>query len=536
MRKRLDSDSATFSHLATKLGASSHVAGSAFFDVPPSGRFAAPRKRPFSRRPSRQCDAVGGYAALGILIAVAVTIAPWAGAELEDTLRGDLVAALEELGEVEDAERAGFIIGHMDAEQITEEEWRELLTDFTQTHPFSPNYARFWHYAAEELRGPRQYLAVGLAATSAADTMARTLTAEPPEGSMVSFGPYQVAAGWLQDRAGRLAPPERAGVFATLKEAVSQPGAMATIPVRRQVEMALTLAAHHPFEPGGRGAVSEALGLAGPIRTMWERFGVFLIGDSALNLAQMDSLGHVLASFPEGLHDIGAIIVPEGSRIDPMSPDITTPRQLVFVPPIPLERVADPIEFIRELEGPPVPEFTIVAAQAIVRAIQAVQFARRPELVARRDFILLRAGRDKYRYFRQDIRPQVYVDNPDALLPAVAYLWIIDSGRAFQLAVDLFNLPLREPLDSVLLLADTLSGGAPAAPAFTIRPDGSIVSGPVPLVRTRVSGSLLNDIDLPATRRRPLPSDVLVVNGMNINGRLFDFEITDAGAAWKLER
>jgi hypothetical protein len=473
---------------------------------------------------------------IGILIAVAMSITAGAGAELDDALRVELVDAFDELGGIEDAETAGFIIGHMEAEQISADEWRELLTEFTQTHPFSPNYARFWHYAAERLRGPGQYLAVELSATWAADTMARTLAADPDEGSVVSFGAFQVAAAWLQERAGGLAPPERAKVFATLDEAVSGPGALATIPVQRQVETALTLAAHHPLDSGGRGAVSTALGLAGPVGAIWERFGVFLIGDSALNPAQMDILGSVLASFPEGLHDIGAIIVPEGSGVDPANPDIATSRQLVFLPPVPLDRVADPIEFIRELAGPPVPEFTVVAAQAIVRAIQAVQFARRPELVARRDFILLRAGHDTYRYFRQDIPPRVYLDNPDALLPAVAYLWIIDSSRAFQLAVDLFFLPLREPMDSLLLLADTLSGGAPAAPAFTTRPDGTVVSGPVPVVRTRVSGSLLNDIELPATRRRPLPPDVFVLNGMEINGRLFNFETSDTGAVWKLAR
>jgi len=472
----------------------------------------------------------------GVLLAIVVCFGAVASAELDAALREELVGTLKELGGVEDAEAAGFLIGHMAGDRIAAEEWRELIAGFAQTHPFSPLYARFWSHAASELQGPRQSLAVELAAAWAADTMAHTLSVRPDEGPAISFGPFQVAAGWLQERAGALAPGDRAKVFAVLEEGASTSGALGAIPVQRQVEMALTLAANQPTDAGGSGAVSAALGLAGPVKAIWERFGVFLIGDSALSPPQVDILGGVLDSFPADLHDIGAIIVPEGSGVDPANPDIATPRQLVFVPAIPLDRPADPIEFIREFEGPLVPEFTVVAAQAIVRAIQTVQFARRPELVARRDFILLRAGRDRYRYFRRDIPPEVYLDDPDALLPAVAYLWIIDSRRAFQLAVDLFQLPLREPADSVLLLADTLSGGAPVAPVFTTQPGGALVSGTVPVMRTRVSGERINGLGLPATRTRPLPPDVFVLNGMEINGRLFDFEVTDTGAAWKLER
>jgi hypothetical protein len=200
--------------------------------------------------------------------------------------------------------------------------------------------------------------------------------------------------------------------------------------------------------------------------------------------------------------------------------------------------LSDPREFISTVGQPVAPVFTLNVVQQLVYAAQQIQFALRPELRARRDILLYRAARKREHYLRryQFVHPDVYLADPDALLPSVAYLYFLDSRRAFEMGMYLFGAGAEEAADSFLLLADLLSGGGNTTWMYATAPDGSIAKGPTPLGRVLV----------PAVRVEPGRTDIyfgtvttvnlVMCNAIAVNGFTYEFGIDPQGVSTRVLR
>jgi len=182
--------------------------------------------------------------------------------------------------------------------------------------------------------------------------------------------------------------------------------------------------------------------------------------------------------------------------------------------------------------------FTISTAGSIVRAIQVVQFAKRPELRARRDIILANARGKRERFLRrfQMLPPAVYYEDPDGLLPSVAYPYFIDSSRAFAMGMLLFEIEKQEAMDSFLLLADMLSGGSGSTVLFATDPVGRISHS-----RAAISRIYLSQIRQAATddfgfSGSFVPANFHICNGIAINGYSFLFEPDPQGISIRVHR
>jgi len=216
----------------------------------------------------------------------------------------------------------------------------------------------------------------------------------------------------------------------------------------------------------------------------------FLFGGEALNDDQYDSLLSLFNAVPREVHQVLAVIVPEGTRIDVAEANLRTPGVLLNIYAS-SNGLSLPDEFYAAIGTQPVaPQFTLEAAAQLVRAAQYVQFSLRPELVQRRDLILRNAGLEPTRYLRRSVPPAAYLAEPDELLPQTAYLWFIDSATAFQQAGGLLRFNENEAMDAVLLLADMLSGGTDQTFEFRTEFNGRVTSRTVPIERTEVEPGL----------------------------------------------
>ena len=210
------------------------------------------------------------------------------------------------------------------------------------------------------------------------------------------------------------------------------------------------------------------------------------------------------------------------------------PGEVAVVPPIPMDRLSDPAEFTwGDGDEPVAPLFTLTAAQEVLRAVQAVQFARRPDLEARRDALLTYAGSDQGLYLRRFIPAELYLERPEAFLPAVGFLWFLNSERTFQMALDEQRHAMMEILDSLLVVADLLSGGRDTTCIFATDPEGRVARRETPIARTRVT-----ELEQPGPNRPGLnervPVDLNFVTAIRMHNYDYVFDLNDRGNVWNV--
>jgi hypothetical protein len=261
--------------------------------------------------------------------------------------------------------------------------------------------------------------------------------------------------------------------------------------------------------------LADALTLTRPVAAFHREHGIFVFEGGLLSEAHWASLSSLFAAVPPVLHQVVAVVVPEGAGLDAAAAQLEAPGLVLDVFAAPMELASNPMEFIPRVGYRDAPEFTLGAAVQLVRAIQHVQFGLRPELRDWRDAIAVRAGARPSRYLRRTVPPEVYLADPDALLPVTAYLWFLDSGRAFFQAMELMKVKESEALDALLLLADLLSAGGGETLLFETSPDGAVRSTATPVQRT------------------PFAPGVAIVSGFALGGEFWRFEMNDNGGVMR---
>lgn len=419
----------------------------------------------------------------------------------------------------------------------TDAAWAAFFERHGDAIGFSPQLAEFWDYAIRTsgADGARLRFLSGLCAGAVAG---RTLQHVGGASYAQHFAAGASALTWLEQIAGALAPASRAQVFEQVHDVARKNraaraallgGGLAPRQAWLHMQLCLTLAryAERPEQ------LADVVQLPVPLAAFWREHGVFLFDGGALDAAQYGSLSAVLGGFPRGSHAIAALLVPAG--LGAGMPKLMTPGQLVNIDPIPLSVLSDPAEFVPRVGQAVGAAFPLEAGVRIVRAIQAVQLAERPDLAVKRDRILFRAGIRPERYVRQTVNPAVYFDDPDELLPLTAYIWLLDSGLTFRAALELLEVRQREAMDTVLLLADLLSGGLGAAPLFRVGPGGQVMTDAAPLARTQVDRLRVQQPD-GALVDEFVPANLSFVTGIGVAGSFWAFDLNDVGSVFRYER
>ncbi len=359
--------------------------------------------------------------------------------------------------------------------------FHEQYKTFFLENEFTPEFIGYWQttLAAEPERLAE---IVQESAAFAAEAVAAGVAQSPMAVASVSNG-----LGWLEqlyfgvDETGwrdvgaaiAAAFNEAPAPFATLLDIGGDP-----TETRTAMQTCMTLALF-----GDQLALKQWIALPARCTAFLGEGQAFLFGGGALAEEQFASLVSLFKSVPREVHQVLAVIVPEGAGMEAADAALSTPGMVLNIYAGATGFTA-PDEFFSELGTQPVaPVFTVEAAVQLVRAAQYVQFSLRPELQQRRDLILRNAGGEPTRYLRRALPPGAYLSNPDELLPQTAYLWCIDSTAAFQQAGGLLRFNENEPMDALLLLADVLSGGGDATLAFRTGLDGIVGSAAAAIQR-----------------------------------------------------
>ena len=462
-------------------------------------------------------------------------VAGAAPAQPAPDLSQPLPEAFEVLHRVENEAAAAFAIDALCDPGLSDEFWQVLFLDQFDPSWFTPVLGRFWEHAVAS-SGEDQLRVTVLSAYCAAACVGRVVSAGGVEALAEVGGPVDEGLAWLQSIAPRLNPVAREAVLSYLARPLGEArGPLVDLAGghpeanRTALQLGFVLATYAPEGESGTQLVGRLLQLPDLQRIFWESHGMFLFDGGELSPAQIESLDALVGLIPTELHRIVAFVVPDGTGIDPRQPGLNAPGQLVFLPLFPEDQMTDPSDFSRRAGQPVAPLFPIVAAQEIVRAVQAEQFRVRRDLVTRRDLVVNHAGKRQGQYLRKSIPPSRFVEQPDELLPSIAYMWFVDTRRTFRTALDYFGLDQRDPMDSFLLMADLLSGGGNTTPLFTTDELGGVVRNDVPIGRVRLSEVRVPRPDLFTATRDPVIANLVFVNRLVIDGAEWMFRFSEFG-------
>jgi hypothetical protein len=390
--------------------------------------------------------------------------------------------------------------------------------DFARKYPelpagpgFTPDHAAYFR-ALIEGRQEEFPEAAADSAVFAGRALAKALAALPPDTETA-----RAALAWLDGVYALLNTESGAtvqrGLSAAFREhAVRLDGALKASPesdmerVQCAMQACLSLALY-----GDAALLKQWVAPPDALVNFYRRTGALLYDGGVLDSAQFESLATLFEAVPPALHGIAAVMVPEGMGMSSAEAGLSTPGYVLDITAVPMGVYSPPELFLTPARAYSVPDFALQAAVQVTRAVQALQFGRRPELAQRRAAILATAGPHATRYLRQDVSPLYFQQRPEEFLPLTAALWFADSTRAFDMAIDFMRLRENESLDALLLLADLFSGGGDTTLVFQISPEGRVQSGAAPLRRTLVAPG------------------IAFVSGIGIGGTLWTFEFNAAG-------
>ncbi|MGC9053180.1 MAG: hypothetical protein ACP5KS_04770, partial [Candidatus Hydrogenedens sp.] len=138
-----------------------------------------------------------------------------------------------------------------------------------------------------------------------------------------------------------------------------------------------------------------------PMKSFFNEFYILVFDGGVLSESHYHSLRSIFSCFPPKLHNIRMIIIPE--RVGISATQLFVPLQYGIVtdlPFLPMEVRSNPMEFPVKYGTQIAPEFSMQAVMQVIRAIQYVQFRLRPELLFRRNTLLMSAKTRSYNYTR----------------------------------------------------------------------------------------------------------------------------------------
>lgn len=464
-----------------------------------------------------------------------------ARADFDEETNAGLLDAFFVLGQSQNSEAANHIAQYLADSRYSSGDWSRLFQAyFDGGGQFTAGHVTFWNWAMNNTAGELQRRVGLVSGLWAAAAIGGSLESGA-WGDAAAFRSLASGFDWLARIASGLGSNGRSAVFSGLSEAVGNRtiAALSSSPQQyaTYIQYGLILREYATGNPNSRKIVSEIMGFRFATQQFWEARGVLLFDNGGLDAAQLSSLDLLLTVIPNELHNIGAFIVPQSTGVA-AGTSFSTPVQIVYLEPAPTGVTTNPEEFPERVGQPVASLFTISTAASIVRAVQDIQFAKRPELRARRDIILANARGKRERFLRrfQIVPPAQYYADPDSLLPSVAYPYFIDSSRAFAMGMLLFEIEKQEAMDSFLLLADMLSGGSGTTVLFAADPLGRITHS-----RASISRIYLNTIRQPAPDDFGFPGDYVpanfnICNGIAINGAYFLFEPDPQGISIRVHR
>jgi len=388
--------------------------------------------------------------------------------------RESMLAAWAAIGQTADPQAAAYTEQAVALGGMGRDWWHETFRRYYGTEAFTANHEAFLAY----LLGNAGLFEPGLPMASAAT--AEALAAGPWNRPAQAVGPLWPDQGeallrWtytlltnLPGGSARAVATESLGAaFLSQPLALAPlfagpaPGAQAVAPMR----LVLLLA-----ELAGPENLENWVELPTGMVAIYRDTGVLLWDGGSLSDSQKKSLGSLFASVPRERHGIGLAVVGEATGVRAASLNTDAPPFAIDLRAAPLSAFATGIPPESGMETS-APVFTLEAAEQLARALAYLAGYNRPDIGFRRDLILARAGQVQEAFVTLEIP-----STPEELLPRAMYAWTADSERLLKRAVERANEGYMTVMESLLLLADLLSGGEDTAPAFTTSVTGQVTA------------------------------------------------------------
>lgn len=243
------------------------------------------------------------------------------------------------------------------------------------------------------------------------------------------------------------------------------------------------------------------------LSTFYKETGILIFDSGILTESHYRSLISIFTSFPPTLHRIRSLIVRESfGGISATHLQIPQNYGIVCdISYIPMEIMSNPDEFPFRIGKQVAPEFALQVVVQLLRATQLVQFRLRPELLIRRDRLLLSLNPRAYNYVRQTVHPSLFLSAPDELLPQSGYVWCLNTDKTLQMANDLLRVRQHFATDVFMLLADLLSEGRDVTLTFYMDEAGILNVREAPVLRLPVDDGFPAVVGISPERIIPEP-------------------------------
>ena len=236
---------------------------------------------------------------------------------------------------------------------------------------------------------------------------------------------------------------------------------------------------------------------------------VWLFDGDKLSDAHRSNLESIFSAIPNRLHHITVLFVPDALPFTAMDTPLRLPGMAIDIPFAPTEMMRDLSEQPPYVPQPPVPEFTMMALEQVMRAIVASRLPERQHLAQRAAAVMHVAIAMPAAPLAQ-LAPQDVLmrGTPDMFLAYLGAQWLANSEALLEAAIMLAEQGVVEPLYAVLLVADLLSGGGDTTLLFHIGHTGALTASET------------------ALRRVFLLPTVSYVNGIALGGRIWQYDMT----------
>ncbi len=237
--------------------------------------------------------------------------------------------------------------------------------------------------------------------------------------------------------------------------------------------------------------------------------GVWLFDGDVLSEAHKNSLESLFKAIPPALHGVAALFVPDAIQISAASAPLRLPGMALDMPLMQLDIMRDMSEQPPYVPQPPVPEFTLMALEQVMRAVIATRLPTRGDLAQRAAVVMRLAAAMPDAPTAQLTPPNILLSGaPDAFLAYLGVLWLVNAEAVLEAAIMLAEEGAREPLYALFLVADLCSMDGDATLLFRTTPNGTLTASET------------------ALRRMYLTPTVSYVNGIALGGRIWQYDMT----------
>jgi len=258
----------------------------------------------------------------------------------------------------------------------------------------------------------------------------------------------------------------------------------------------------------GERPVSQWLETPERMATFADATGIWLFDGEALSEAHIHSLENIFTAVPHSMLDVSVLFVPEAIPFSAATAPLRLPGIALDIPVIPMEMLRDLSQIPPHIPQSPLPEFTALVLEQVMKAIITTNLPKRPELAQRAAAVMRVAVALPDSPLAQLAPPEILMGTPDIFLAYLGVQWLANAEVLLESAIMLAEAGTPEPLYAILLVADLFSMQGDTTLLFCATPTGALMTSET------------------ALRRMFLTPAVNYVNGIAVGGQLWQYDMS----------